>query len=643
MRRWGIAGVFLLLLLPISLLSFPPAFASPPLWRSDFDDLSGWDIASSSGAWSVSGGWLRQENLAGDAMLVSNSSLTFSDLSLLLLFRPISGPNTSSLRLWLRYRNGQGYALELSSYKCALIKRNNSDFELASINWYRINYNYSYQIAFEAKNSSLKAAINGTQIFMAVDAVGWHEGLIGIETRRLRAAFDFIQITSFSASRYLLSIRAFDASSGAAIPSASISIRDQSGTVVASGSTNASGIFSISLPSSLYYINASATGHAPATGTVFLGSDFTLTLLLQPTAPPPPPLPSGYSVAFARTELAIVKINGNPINGIRWELISESPLMVQVYYHTADQLRAPLSIRLIRPREAALDPSGKYKIQVVQIADDGRGIFVFSPLEGELSVALTVWGATPTEYGEPRNIHNVTVAASKGALYAITFQGQTEPFCAFDWILVTTQNQTLPQIRIYNKAGQIAKTGLATSTSRPAATFGGFDGVAIMFLQRIREDLCVWLVYANNPFAVKQFDGFAPKPLPSIALGRKEYSTGEYVVVNFKLPAGTTNVTAKISPFDYSDAKITWNPSTLEGVLTFKAQNNIGYSATVTALTPMGKYESSISIPISPPIWSNPVLWFIIAVFSLLTIMMVLFIRARRPIKVSVNEVLGAI
>ena len=448
-------------------------------------------------------------------------------------------------------------------------------------------------------------------------------------------------LPSAPALTYLLVVKVTD-QNNVPLSGAAITVKTTAGTVVGSGETNSSGLWSIRLAPAQYVVSMTRSGYVSSAPTVTLSQNGTVaTPTLQISLIPQV---SGYQIALGQFEVGNVQVAGSFVDNVRWELIRQSPLLLQVYFYAQD-LTTIQNAYLVQSGYYYPNPTKKYELFLVRVADDGRAIFVFrSIIGGEVIVNVKPWTGQATEYGAPPETYKTTIKTEKSEKWDILLDNS--PFATFDWVPVTYMNVTTAQLRTYRLDGTEWRTAYVTAKDLPILQVGGFEGVGWK-LNEVTDRYAIWILYSGKPILTRPSTGVMVKPLPMIRPLQTSYLIGDVVNVRIRLPEGTTSYDVQITggkidtTFGQSGVlKGIPDPTTREAELQFRPlDSSIYYGVTVSTLARDGKYSSQTAIYITPPWYTNIFIWLLLGVGITIFLLAVKLRGRRQPLQIDEGEV----
>jgi len=414
--------------------------------------------------------------------------------------------------------------------------------------------------------------------------------------------------------------------------------------VVAEGKTNSTGYFQASLTRGNYNLTAKKTLYQSASLSVTLSSDGTLsapTLSLVMTITQEPA--RGTFVAFTSQQLANIQVVGvGQINSFRWAAV-QSPEIIQVYYTTYNVPTEILHFTTVFQGQTYSDPTSKYFFRFTgRISTSGQAQFDVWSNEGVIqAVIVDAPGLNLPYVGKPGNTWQIPVSTKSGDTIDVKLNGQW--FASLSWAPVTIDNQTLPQVVIFDTEGNKQGYTYMTRFNQTLIEYGGNQGFGVILYRMLgagTDSTAIWYIYSDLPVTVTPNVGFGARAInlssdPSIA------DAGQTVTISFVIPSGVTfnqQSDVKIVPNDYDASfglqiqQVDVNQGSWK--VQFKPTNDDwgtsrDYTITISALGSDGaKYFGKVTLSLSP----QPVrtAWFWASIILVIVIVVTIFVIARR-------------
>jgi hypothetical protein len=247
---------------------------------------------------------------------------------------------------------------------------------------------------------------------------------------------------------------------------------------------------------------------------------------------------------------------------------------MQVYFHIYNDSELILDFFIVQPNDSFADPLNYYTVSYSNLTADEKAVFTFASEKGPLEIVVSSFAAvSPTPYGRPSMTMLKYVATQINTIFDIFLD--EEHLCSFKWQYTEIENQTLPQVIVYDNTGTQRDTSLITVALKPLIEYGGADGVGIMMDSFLEEmDIVKWILYSGRQINVRPNTGFGVRSLPYFTANPDKYyvNPNSPLTINFILPEGVTEYTSSLNGYlEYlaDDPVHVYNPNTKEHTLTF--------------------------------------------------------------------------
>jgi len=335
----------------------------------------------------------------------------------------------------------------------------------------------------------------------------------------------------------------------------------------------------------------------------------------------------GPVTVFSQAEWCHISIGGVAVESLRWQLFDSD---VQVTFYAFNDSSLSYDQFIITANASFSDPLGKFDVfWTGEITVEGRIVFAFSSIYGQLSTIVSPFPGEVPHWGRPKMTYTKKVITTEGEIYDVV-GGETH-VASFEWSFMTLTvnetggtNQTLPQLVVYNPDGSKFDMKVLTTTFVPLVEY--YDLVGWM-MDSMGANYVKWIVYSGDTFQIRLNQGFEPKPLPFFIVYPESLTVhpGDTVTVQFSLPSGITNYTASWNDPSFNEyikmnGEPTFNAQTAQYNVTFKfleSAENHRFTIEVTAQKQGTTYRGSASITVEPQAWKNmvvPIVAFVIVI-----------------------------
>ncbi len=414
--------------------------------------------------------------------------------------------------------------------------------------------------------------------------------------------------------------------------------------VVAEGKTASSGYFQAALTRGNYNLTAKKSLYQTVNVPVTLSSNGTLSaptlsLVMAITQQPA----RGTYVVFTSQQLANIQVLGvGQINSFRWAPI-QAPEIMQVYYTTYNVPQEILHFTTVFQGETYSDPSAKYFIRFTgRISISGQAQFDVWSSEGTVqAVIVDAPGLNLPYVGTPGKTWQIPVSTKSGDTIDVKLNGLW--FASLSWAPVTIENQTLPQVVIFDTQGNKQGYTYMTRFNQTLIEYGGNQGFGLVLYKMLgtgTDSTAIWYIYSDLPITVTPNIGFGARAInlssdPAIA------DAGQTVAISFVIPSGVTFAQqndVSIIPKDYDTnfglqvQQVDVNQG--QWKVQFKPTNEEwntakDYTITISALGADGaKYFGKVTLSVSPQ--PSRTVWFWVSLIFIITIMVAVFVILRR-------------
>jgi hypothetical protein len=270
-------------------------------------------------------------------------------------------------------------------------------------------------------------------------------------------------------------------------PLTNVDLRITRGAVLAAeGKTNSTGYFDTVLLCASYNVSARKDLYEDVTTPIVLSKDGTLSsptvgIVMAIKQEPA----RGMYVVFNSQQLANVQVVGiGQVNSFRWAPVV-TPEIIQVYYTTYNLPQEILHFTTVFQGVTYADPSNQYFIRFTgRISISGQAEFdVWSSQGSVQTVIVDAPGLTLPYVGKPGKTWQIPVSTKSGDAVDVKLSGKW--FASFSWSPVTIENQTLPQVVIYDLEGNKQGFTYMTRFNQTLIEYGGNQGFGLVLYKMI--------------------------------------------------------------------------------------------------------------------------------------------------------------